>query len=510
VGQFSRWWRQPPRAIALSDPQRSLTWDELEDEIARVANGFRALDLRDEGRIAVFAENSVGTVLVHLGALVAGASTVPVNFHLGVAEVAYILTDAGARVVVVDAATAVRGCEAARLAGVDFVVGWGCAATGVVAWDEWLSRQSGQAPLDARPRPTMLYTSGTTGVPKGVELPPSMLAGGATIIEHLDAVATSPMARLGTHLVVGPLYHTGPLSGARLLAAGTPVVVLGRFDAEATLQSIDAYDVATTVMVPTHFIRLLELDDDVRSRYDLSSLRFVAHTGASCPVDVKRRMIEWWGPVLFDAYGATEVGITCMISSEEWLAHPGSVGRCVPPFEAHVVDDNGDAVPAGTEGRLYFVDATGRGILYHNDEAKSREAHLRPGVFTLGEIGYVDDDGYVYITDRFSDMVVCGGVNIYPAEAEAVLLDHPAVTDVTCIGVPHPEMGEQLKALVVPSRRANQPTEDELIAWCRQHIAHYKSPRSVAFVESIPRSDMGKANKRALRLQHDPARSGCA
>ena len=204
-------------------------------------------------------------------------------------------------------------------------------------------------------------------------------------------------------------------------------------------------------MVPTHFVRLLALPDEVRARYDLSSVKWVGHTGAACPVDVKRRMIEWWGPVFFDAYGATEVGTTCMITSEEWLEHPGSVGRAIPPFSAIVVDEDGNEVPAGTEGRIYFEDSTGRGVVYPNDPQKTADAHLRPGVFTLGEIGYVDDDGYVYITDRFSDLIVSGGVNIYPAEAEQVLIEHPEVADVAVIGVPHEEMGEAVKALVVPA-----------------------------------------------------------
>ncbi|HYU67328.1 MAG TPA: AMP-binding protein, partial [Jatrophihabitantaceae bacterium] len=308
-----------------------------------------------------------------------------------------------------------------------------------------------------------------------------------------------PLAAFGTHLVVGPMYHTGPLSGVRLLAAGIPVVVLGRFDAGRVLQAIAAHHVETTVMVPTHFVRLLALPDGVRSSYDVSSLRLVAHTGASCPIDVKRRMIAWWGPVLQDSYGATEVGTTCTISSEEWLAHPGSVGRAVPPFRALVVDDDGRELPAGTEGRLFFEDATGRGIVYPGDPAKTAEAHLRPGVFTLGEIGYITDDGFVYITDRFTDMVVSGGANIYPAESEQVLMDHPDVADVAVIGVPNPDMGEEVKALVVPVDPSSPPRADSLIAWCRERLSSYKCPRTVDFVDNVGRTAMGKVDKRALR-----------
>ena len=255
-------------------------------------------------------------------------------------------------------------------------------------------------------------------------------------------------------------------------------------------------------MVPTHFIRLLQLPDDVRDRYDVSSLKLVAHTGAACPVDVKRSMIEWWGPVFVEAYGASEVGTTCMINSHEWLEHPGSVGRPIPPFSVLVTDDDGVEVAANTEGRLYFVDETGRGVVYHNDPEKSAAAHLRPGVFTLGEIGYVDDDGYVFITDRFSDMVVSGGVNIYPAESEQVLIEHPGIADVSCIGIPHAEMGEQLVALVVPADPSSLPDAAELQAFVGDRIASYKCPRRYEFVESVGRNTMGKVNKRRLRDEY--------
>jgi long-chain acyl-CoA synthetase len=322
------------------------------------------------------------------------------------------------------------------------------------------------------------------------------------MVEHLEALKANRFAAYGTHLVVGPMYHTGPLSGMRLLVAGIPSVILHRFDAENTLATIERYRTETAVMVPTHFVRLLALPDDVRARYDVSSMKLVTHTGAACPVDVKRAMIEWWGPIFVDAYGATEVGTTCSITSEEWLAHPGSVGRAVPPFEALVIDDDGREVPPHTEGKLFFRDTTGRGISYPNDPEKTAAAHIAPGVFTLGEIGYMDADGYVFITDRFSDMVVSGGANIYPAEAEQVLLEHPDVADVACIGVPNAEMGEEVKALVVPRDRSSPPEAAELIAFCRQRLTHYKCPRSVEIVESVGRNAMGKVNKRALRAPY--------
>jgi len=499
--------RARPDEIAIRDERAAWGWAKVDEVLNRVANGLLARDLGPELRIAVFAENAIETAMANLGGLLAGASVVPVNFHLTADEAAYILADSTARVLFVDAITAERGAEAARQAGVPLVVGWGePAVAGVTPWDDWLAAQSpADPPADHPPRPNLLYTSGTTGRPKGTPLPPTMFAGGATVAEHLANLQNSPMAAFGTHLVVGPMYHTGPLSGARLLAAGVPSVILGRFDAEKTLAAIDRYRIGNTVMVPTHFVRLLALPDDVKAKYDVSSLQRVSHTGAKCPVDVKRAMIEWWGPVFVDAYGASEVGTTCMITSEEWLTHPGSVGRAVPPFEALILDDDGNPLPPGQEGRLYFRDATGRGIVYHNAPDKAAEAHIAPGVFTLGEIAYMDAEGYVYITDRFSDMIVSGGVNIYPAEAEQILIHHPGVLDVACIGVPHPEMGEELKALVIPRDAGAPPSAAELIAYVRERLSHYKCPRSVDFVDDLGRNTMGKINKRKLRAPYWPA-----
>ncbi len=493
-----------PDEVALRDPDGPMGWAEVDDVLDRVANAVLAADLGDRRRVAVFAENASQTALAHLGGLLGGASTVPVNFHLTADETAYILEDSESRIVFVGPETAEVGVAAAAAAGVDTVIGWGDdLPAGVRHWDDWLaSSTQGAPPDDVEPLPNLLYTSGTTGRPKGTELPPTMFAGGVTIAEHLEELKRNAFAAFGTHLVVGPMYHTGPLSGMRLLVAGIPSVILGRFDAEATLRSIDEHRTESAVMVPTHFVRLLALPEEVRARYDVSSMRLVAHTGAKCPIDVKRAMIEWWGPVFRDAYGASEVGTTCTISSEEWLEHPGSVGRAVPPFEALVVDDDDVEVSPGTEGRLFFRDTTGRGVVYPNDPEKTAAAHIAPGVFTLGEIGYVDADGYVFITDRFSDMVVSGGANIYPAEAEQVLIEHPGVADVACIGVPHPDMGESLRALVVAEDVAAPPDPGELVSWCRERLSHYKCPRSVEIVEDLGRNTMGKINKRALRAPY--------
>ncbi|MEM9035920.1 MAG: AMP-binding protein [Actinomycetota bacterium] len=496
--------QERPNEAALTDADRSLGWAEVDDALNRAANALQALDLGERRRVAVFAENAAETALANLGGLIGSCSVVPVNFHLTADEVAYILEDSDTRVLFVGPETVERGLEAAKQVGVPTVVGWRCEpADGLAAWEDWLAAASADEPDDAMPpRPNFLYTSGTTGRPKGTELPPTMFAAGATIAEHLEELKKNGFAAFGTHLVVGPMYHTGPLSGARLLAAGIPSVILGRFDGEATLQAIQDHRTESTVMVPTHFVRLLALSDEVKQRYDVSSMKLVAHTGAKCPVDVKRSMIEWWGPVFMDAYGATEVGTVCSITSEEWLEHPGSVGRSIPPFTAMILDDDDQPVPPNTEGRLFFEDSTGRGVIYPNDAEKTKAANLRPGVFTLGEIGYMDEDGYVFITDRFSDMIVSGGVNIYPAEAEQVLIEHPGVADVACIGVPHPEMGEELKALVVPEDASSPPPAGELITYCRERLSTYKCPRTVEIVDDVGRNTMGKVNKRKLRAPY--------
>ncbi|MDT4920408.1 MAG: long-chain acyl-CoA synthetase [Pseudonocardiales bacterium] len=485
-----------PDGRALATPAHALTWAELASTTDAAARALAALDLGAHRRVAVMAQNSVDTVLGYLAALHAGLSVVPVSFHLTAREVAYILGDSGAAAVLCDANSRAAAAEAAQLSGGLPVFSWDDGRSGGSSWAQLLETGAGEQPVDhtTAPRPNLLYTSGTTGFPKGVERPPSMPA---SIAEYLDAQREPPDA--GTFLAVGPLYHTGPMRAVRRLAGGRPLFVLPSFDAEAVLATIDRERVSGTLMVPTHFARLLALPADVRAKYDVSSMRVIEHTGAACPVPVKHAMIDWFGPVLVEKYGGTETGTMTSIDSHEWLAHPGSVGRAVPPFEVVVVDDDDQPVPTGTEGRLYFRDTTGRGITFHGDPAKTAAAHIAPNVFTVGDIGLVDADGYVYITGRHSDMVVSGGVNLYPAESERVLLQHPLVRDAAVIGVPHPSMGEQLKALVV---RSGDVSAEALIAHCRDNLAHPKCPRSVDFVDDLGRSPMGKLNKKALRAPY--------
>ena len=490
-----------PNTIAMTDPYKSLTWEEVDEIINRAANIILKLNIGKKRRIAVFAENAAETALAHLGSLFGGASSVPVNFHLTADEASYILKDSESQILFIDDKTADRGIAAAREAGINQVVGWECQSyPEVINWEDWLSTGSSDpSPDEVTPLPNLLYTSGTTGLPKGTELPPTMFAGGTTMTEHIEGLSQSGFAEFGTHLVVGPMYHTGPLSGMRLLTLGIPSVILGRFDAETTLATIDEYKTESALMVPTHFVRMLALPDDVKKKYDVSSMQYAAHTGAKCPVDVMREMINWWGPVFRDAYGASEVGTVCAITSEEWLENPGSVGKTIPPFTAYVLDEDLNELPAGTEGRLFFRDSTGRGIIYPNDAEKTAQANPEPGLFTLGEIGYMNDGGYVFITDRFSDMVVSGGVNLYPAEVEQILIDHKEIADVGCIGVPNKDLGEELIALIVLTDPTSEIDMGSIAEWLRDRLSHYKCPRSYVTVTTLLRNTMGKINKRKLR-----------
>ena len=493
--------KKTPSAIALTDPEKSLTWEQVNEILNRAANLILDSDLGPKRRVAVFAENASETALAHLGALFGGSSSVPVNFHLTADEACYILKDSESQILFLDNKTAERGILAAEEAGVELLIGWNCENfSKITNWEDWLKTGSPDpSPDEITPLPNLLYTSGTTGLPKGTELPPTMFAGGSTMTEHIKGLSQSGFAEFGTHLVVGPMYHTGPLSGMRLLTLGIPSVILGRFDAETTLAAIEKHKTESAVMVPTHFVRMLALPEETKKKYDISSMKFAAHTGAKCPVDVMRAMIEWWGPVFRDAYGASEVGTVCAITSEEWINHPGSVGRAIPPFKALVLDDNLKELSPDTEGRLFFQDSTGRGIIYPNDKEKTVAANPKPGLFTLGEIGYIDEEGYVFITDRFSDMVVSGGVNLYPAEAEQILIEHPDITDVGCIGVPHPDLGEELKALITISNLDVPPDLAQIANWLREKLSHYKCPRSYEIVSTLNRNTMGKINKRKLR-----------
>jgi acyl-CoA synthetase (AMP-forming)/AMP-acid ligase II len=495
----SRW-----NQLALADERVEYDWNALDPVINRAANALLTLNY-DERRVAVFATNSAETVITYVACLEVGVSSVPVSYHLTSAEVSYILRDSGAVALFVGPETVEEGLAAAGQVGVPTVIGWRCAPReGLTAWEDWIGAASDEEPPhDMQPLPHLHYTSGTTGRPKATETPPQYFPRASSAIELAEQLR--PRVTPSPGLAVGPLYHTGPLGMARNVFAGMSLVTMEHFDPEKALDLIERHKVAGSVMVPTHFQRMLALPPETRAKYDVSSIRRLAHTGAACPREVKQAMIEWFGPVLVEAYGGTEAGSTTFITSEEWLARPGSVGKALPPFETLIIGDDGKELGPNEVGQVYFRDTSGYGIVYRGDPEKTAAAHIAPGVFTLGEMGYVDEDGYLFITDRASDMIVSGGVNIYPAEAEHVLLRHPKVGDVAIIGVPNKDMGEEAKALVIAADPTNPPSPEELNDFCRETLAGFKCPRTYEVVDDIGRTAMGKVNKRVLRQKYWPS-----
>ncbi len=456
-----------------------------------MSNALVELGLPRGTRLAVLGENSNETLLVYAAAVLAGVGAILVNNRLTTDEVQYLLDDGAAEAIWSSPETLPTATAAAGRRGL--LVLADAANTG--GWPSRVERASPIRPPGDLPATTdLIYTSGTTGRPKAVEFPNQSTP---TVDDRLQSMARHHMAGLGPHLVVGPLYHAGPHGAVGLLLTGSPVVVTGRFDPDFVLDAIARHRIATSVMVPTHLIRLLGLSEQRRQGADVSSLRMISVTGSACPTTVKQAMIDWFGPLLLETYGASESGIVTRITSDEWLAHRGSVGRAVPPFHPLVLDEDGSPCPRGSDGVLYFVDDSGRGIRYHNDPEKTAAAHLVPGTFTLGDVGHVDEDGYVYITGRVTDMVISGGVNIYPAECERILADHPAVRDVALFGIPDDEMGERLVGVV--SLEDARTTPDDLLAFCRESIAGYKVPRHLLVLPEVPRSPMGKVEKRSAR-----------
>ena len=349
----------------------------------------------------------------------------------------------------------------------------------------------------------MFYTSGTTGQPKGV----GRTTGGPPPIESLRAMADGLVSTLelpadGITLLAGPYYHSAQWAfGFQPFMAGATVVMTRRFDAAQTLRLIDEHRVTNVHLVPTQFIRLLRLDSDAKASFNGTSLVRVWHGAAPCPPQVKREMIAWWGPCIHEYYGSTEGSVVTGISSQEWLQRPASVGRATFQTDIHILREDGTPAGTGEQGTIYLDNRRGVALRYHNDPAKTQAAHHGQRLFTTGDVGWVDAQGYLYLTDRKIDMIISGGVNIYPAEIEAVLAAHPAVHDVAVIGVPDAEFGEAVKAIVQPAagHETGDALIDALIRHCRDALAGYKVPRSIEFRDELPRTETGKLQKRLLR-----------
>jgi long-chain acyl-CoA synthetase len=495
-----------PQEQALIEPDgRTVSYGELAAAADRIGRGLQALGLRPGDAVAGLLPNSGAMIALTFAALETGLYMVPVNSHLTAAEVAYILQDSGAAAFVADERFAQAAVAAAGEAGIEPDRRF---AVGDIPGFAPLAALGGAATLGSSDRPDprtsgalMMYTSGTSGRPKGVR---RALTGADPDQAPMAAPWFFSLFGLKpfdghVHLCCSPLYHTAVLNFATIsVQLGHPVVLMDRFEPQEMLRLIAQHHVTHTHMVPTQFRRLLALPGQTRQKYDVSSLRAAIHGAAPCPPEVKRRMLDWWGPVVIEYYAASEGGGT-VIMAEDWLAHPGSVGRPWPVSEVHILDEDGNDVAAGEPGLVYLRMGSTTFDYYH-DEAKTLASRKR-GLFTVGDIGYLDADGYLYLCDRGSDMIISGGVNIYPAEIESELACHPKVADVAVFGIPHDDWGEEIKAVVEPAYGAlpGPALTAELLAFLATRIAKFKLPRTIDYVAELPRDPNGKLYKRRLR-----------
>jgi acyl-CoA synthetase (AMP-forming)/AMP-acid ligase II len=487
-------------AIILHPSGTVITFDDLEARANRLAHFFRAQGLQEGDVVAILMENNEHMHAVMWAARRSGLYYVPINTHLTAAEAAYIIDNSAAKAVV--------GSAALRdtLAGLGDHLPKGLPKVLLIAdgdLDGWVRYPDGVAdrpdtPIDDEIEGDLLqYSSGTTGRPKGIKrelphLPPSEVPGLMAMLVSFwldpDAVYLSP----------APLYHTAPsVWSMQIQAGGITTVVMEKFDAEGCLDAIQRHRVTHGQFVPAMFTRMLKLPEEVRNRYDVSSLKRVMHAAAPCPVEIKKQMIDWWGPIVDEYYASSEAHGSTLISAEEWLAHPRSVGK--PMTGAiHILDEDGNELPPNQPGEIYFEG--GNSFEYLNDPDKTSASRHEKGWATVGDIGYLDEEGYLYLTDRRHHMIISGGVNIYPQEAENMLVTHPKVMDAAVFGVPDDEMGQRVKGVVqtVDPADATDEFAEELLTWLRDRLAHYKCPRSISFEPQLPRTDTGKLYKQEL------------
>jgi len=492
--------RNAPERMAIEDAHGSHSFGALNARANQLARALRSRGLEAGDAVALLCSNRVEYVETYAAVLRCGMRLTPINWHLTGDEVGYIVDDCEARAFIADARHAEAAHEAAKSAPrATERLAVGGPVPGFDPYDEALADESHDDLVDPVVGSSMLYTSGTTGRPKGVYRKRQPRTG-ALNAPLIGSAAFRPGEDVA--LVTGPLYHAAPF-GINLvvpLGAGVGCVLMDGWDAEETLRLIEGHRVTHSHLVPTMFHRMLQLPEDVRARYDCSSLRWAIHGAAPCPVHVKQAMIDWWGPVLYEYYAATEGG-GFFIDSHEWLRKPGSVGKLDEErMTVRLLDDGGAPVPVGEIGTVYFAAPDVGRFEYFKAPEKTASAY-RGNFFTMGDLGRIDADEYLFLTGRSAELIISGGVNIYPAEVDEVLLQHPAVGDVATIGVPNEEWGEEVKSVVLLAE-GHEPDDDlseALIAFCRERLAHYKCPRSVDFVDDLPRLDSGKIQRRKVR-----------
>jgi long-chain acyl-CoA synthetase len=498
-----------PTTRGLCSGARTLDTDALMARARRAASGFHDLGVWQGDQVALLMRNDSAFFEATFGALLLGAAPVPLNWHLTADEIAYILDDCGAKVLVAHAdllnENVLAVCGGIEVIAVDTPAEIAAAYRiapertrtpgGIPGWDAWLDAWPEWLETPRALSAPMFYTSGTTGRPKGVKrksAPPEVVAA----IERRSSLAWGLDRKPLRAVMTGPMYHSAPNAyGLYVIRNDGLLVLQPRFDAEELLALVERHAITHLHMVPTMFVRLLALPEATRRRYDLSSLRFVAHGSAPCPPDVKRRMIDWWGPILHEYYAMTEIGFATASTSADWLSHPGSVGRALPGVTLKIVRDDRSECAPGETGEICVRSETTTRFTYHRAEDKTEAVRLGDFVAT-GDVGHLDADGFLYISDRKSDMVISGGVNVYPAEIEHVLIGLPNVRDCAVFGVPDPEFGERLVAAIEPS---GPIVASDLRSLLRERLAAFKVPREIIVASPLPREDSGKIKKRLVR-----------
>jgi len=497
-----------PDDAALIDERGTTTWRALDERTNRLIHALRAAGLRAGDTIALLAGNRREYFEVMSAGMHAGLFVVPVNWHWVARELAYVVDNSDAVALIADDRfldVARESAEAVEFARCTLRVAMtDDPPPGFTPYERLLRSGAADEPDEQQAGGPMFYTSGTTGFPKGVRTSiiqfgadPALLGALSQMFLGLLGVPAG-----GTSLLCGPAYHSAQWAFSMLpLAAGSTVVMRHKFDPAETLALMDRHGVTSLHLVPTQFIRMLKLPDPVRKAFRGDALVAAIHGAAPCPPQVKWEMLDWWGPRITEYYGGTESGFLTVISGDEWIRKPGSVGRATPLVELLIVKDDGTLAGPNEPGQIYFRNRAGTDFHYHKDPQKTAAAHRGAGVGTLGDIGYLDEDGYLFMSDRKIDMIISGGVNIYPAEIESVLVTHPAVQDAAVFGIPNDEFGEEVKAAVelVAGATASDGLAEELVAHCRQHLAGYKAPRSIDFEQQLPRAPTGKLMKRLLR-----------
>ena len=501
---------QPDKiAYQMAGTGKAITYRELDDLSNQGAQLFRSLGLQAGDHIALLMENRLAFMEICWAAQRSGLYYTAISRYLTQDEIDYIVKDCGAKIVITSPKCAAqisgllsKGPDAPIFYMIDEP------EPGFRSWDKEIAQQSAKPIADEVAGYDMLYSSGTTGRPKGIKR--AHEHGPIDVPNPFLKLLCATMCGMGQdsiYLSPAPLYHAAPLRfNMMAITLGGTSVIMEHFDAEDFLRLVEKHKITQSQLVPTMFVRMLKLPDEVRAKYDVSTLKGAVHAAAPCPVDVKAKMIEWWGPVLIEYYAGSEGNGVTVSNSQQWLSHRGTVGKAVVG-SVKILDEEGNERPTGEIGTVYFADAPV--FTYHNDPEKTQRAFNDKGWSTLGDVGYLDAEGFLYLTDRKSYMIISGGVNIYPQETEDVLITHPKVADVAVFGVPNEEMGEEVKAVVQPHdmARAGKELEAELIAFCRQHLSPIKCPKSIDFAAELPRTPTGKLVKRHLRDKYWPKKA---